>query len=285
MLTYYIRLVLAHASGEQVASVALPLAWACAPALVPVLQVCGFGGMLALLPPQRGGEQIEQAVVQLEGFRRTGSLVDECVRARADPTAPLPLALVVGAWVLQQGGKWEGASDFEELLRSKCTSVCESSQQRPGTPLLQRLEVPGAAAMELSFRRVELAQGYGVRVSCDEDGNIPALATPAPSPLADGQITKYLVNGDYLYASLDNADPKSVSVGTQQTHLALPDGWEIAPSEPLVVSEIIAKHPWGTHVVVCANGNAYSTTLHELGRRAGQLFNSNRLSVQPGNKI
>ena len=53
------------------------------------------------------------------------------------------------------------------------------------------------------------------------------------------------------YAALDGTSPTDTGMGMQREFLGLPDGWEFAPTEPPVVSEVIRKFPWGTAWLVC----------------------------------
>jgi len=63
----------------------------------------------------------------------------------------------------------------------------------------------------------------------------------------------------YHYATLDFTPPSQTYIGTQDTFIAVPPGWDFAPDDPAVVRVVIARHYWGTQRVVVSNGNSYNT--------------------------
>eukprot|EP00927_Polykrikos_kofoidii_P010174 TRINITY_DN14304_c0_g1_i1.p1 TRINITY_DN14304_c0_g1~~TRINITY_DN14304_c0_g1_i1.p1 ORF type:complete len:326 (+),score=34.62 TRINITY_DN14304_c0_g1_i1:88-978(+) len=77
---------------------------------------------------------------------------------------------------------------------------------------------------------------------------------------------------EHLYATLDFQPPEgNISVcGVEGAMLEVPRRWEIAPEDPEIISEVIAKHGWSTNVIVLSSLRGYSghcTSL--LGARAG----------------
>jgi len=109
------------------------------------------------------------------------------------------------------------------------------------------------------------------------------LAREAAQALARAQaraeeerLAQAVVHGDYYYASLDNADPEATHPGGQMEALPLPEGWDISPAEPTILSEVIAAHPWGTFYMLCVDGNGYLTPLgaERIGKRAGTALTS-----------
>lgn len=64
------------------------------------------------------------------------------------------------------------------------------------------------------------------------------------------------------YAALDGISPTETGMGMQSEFLGLPDGWEFAPTDPAVVSEVIRIFPWGTDWLVCGDGRCHNTSLH-----------------------
>ena len=66
----------------------------------------------------------------------------------------------------------------------------------------------------------------------------------------------------YLYATLDFAEPEEKTIGTQSAVLTLPLGWEDAPNESDIVNDVIAKYPWGTLIVVAADGSGFGTSAY-----------------------
>ncbi len=269
-------LQLVTASGDTVATQALPHSWAKAKELLPVLQVKGFGGVLSLLSPLGDSALSEATHSRLDQLKQAGTLVAACRSGRGED---LPASLITGAWVLAQHDAGS-ALDFERRLRAACRRTCESEHPHGWRRTRQKLEVQGAAALELRFPRVELAEGCRLHVSYDEAGEIPAMCTSVAQKLSDGRIKRYVVYDNYFYASIDNADPDGTQMSTQADYMTLPDGWELSPSDPDIVANVVAKHTFSTHIMVTGDGNGYSSMGHEGGRRAGQLFNTNRLSTQ-----
>jgi len=83
--------------------------------------------------------------------------------------------------------------------------------------------------------------------------------------------------GDHSYATLDRTAPSQVHIGTQSVALPIPQGWEVAPDDHEIVQNVIAKHPWGTHVIVVAGGAGYHTDAYDP---AGQKHRENCLSYE-----
>eukprot|EP00416_Gambierdiscus_australes_P036410 CAMPEP_0171098400 /NCGR_PEP_ID=MMETSP0766_2-20121228/48156_1 /TAXON_ID=439317 /ORGANISM="Gambierdiscus australes, Strain CAWD 149" /LENGTH=128 /DNA_ID=CAMNT_0011557733 /DNA_START=61 /DNA_END=447 /DNA_ORIENTATION=+ len=66
----------------------------------------------------------------------------------------------------------------------------------------------------------------------------------------------------YLYATLDFADPELWEwQPADRDFRRLPEGWELAPDDPVIHREVIGAHPWGTACCVVDSGEAYSTKL------------------------
>ena len=62
------------------------------------------------------------------------------------------------------------------------------------------------------------------------------------------------------YATLDGASPTdSSNEGCQSSYMALPEGWQLAPTDATVVENVIAPYYWGTNLLTMANGAAYFT--------------------------
>eukprot|EP00928_Gymnodinium_smaydae_P071312 TRINITY_DN54937_c0_g1_i1.p1 TRINITY_DN54937_c0_g1~~TRINITY_DN54937_c0_g1_i1.p1 ORF type:complete len:279 (+),score=53.35 TRINITY_DN54937_c0_g1_i1:35-871(+) len=87
--------------------------------------------------------------------------------------------------------------------------------------------------------------------------------------------------GDHCYETLDSTRPNKSRAGFQKEFLPLPKGWEVAPDEEDIVANVIAKHPWGTHVLVVASGAGYYTT--SLGTDdAGSMYSTDLLESKNG---
>eukprot|EP00729_Bicosta_minor_P027485 gene27485-3519_t len=74
-----------------------------------------------------------------------------------------------------------------------------------------------------------------------------------------------------LYGTLDKTPPTDRSAKCQGGYLPLPAGAILAPDTRAIRYDVIAKHAWGTHAVVVANGNGYTTTEYAT---AGNTFGS-----------
>eukprot|EP00442_Polarella_glacialis_P023514 CAMPEP_0115071634 /NCGR_PEP_ID=MMETSP0227-20121206/13779_1 /TAXON_ID=89957 /ORGANISM="Polarella glacialis, Strain CCMP 1383" /LENGTH=71 /DNA_ID=CAMNT_0002458283 /DNA_START=20 /DNA_END=232 /DNA_ORIENTATION=+ len=53
----------------------------------------------------------------------------------------------------------------------------------------------------------------------------------------------------HVYATLDGADPDGGLPDTavkwsDKDYMALPSGWELAPSTPDIIQQVVAKHNW-----------------------------------------
>ena len=62
-----------------------------------------------------------------------------------------------------------------------------------------------------------------------------------------------VLQGQWRYAALDATSKDSSAVGCQDTYLPLPAGWEISPQDSGAIA-VTAAHPWGTHLMVYADG-------------------------------
>ena len=71
-----------------------------------------------------------------------------------------------------------------------------------------------------------------------------------------------------LYAALDFTAPTSLHEGTQSEYIQIPLGWQLASEIPNLVKDVIGRFPWGTHVMVLADGRGFRTS----GGGAGEQF-------------
>ena len=74
-----------------------------------------------------------------------------------------------------------------------------------------------------------------------------------------------------IYGTLDKTPPTNRSETCQDGYLPLPAGAILAPDTRAIRYDVIAKHAWGTHAVVVANGTGYTTTEYAT---AGNTFGS-----------
>ncbi|CAE8728101.1 unnamed protein product [Polarella glacialis] len=97
----------------------------------------------------------------------------------------------------------------------------------------------------------------------------------------------------HVYATLDGADPDGVlpftfRVGHDKDYMTLPSGWELAPSTPDIIQQVIAKHNWSTCSLVAADGFAYFTKTgdHIAGKRRelGGCLAKKGVSYRPARK-
>jgi hypothetical protein len=113
----------------------------------------------------------------------------------------------------------------------------------------------------------------------------PSLApTPAPSlasgpnPWYGSQSNNILYNGKY-YSLLSNALIDSTAMLCQNTNIALPNFWKVAPDNA-GTRTLIGQHYWSTAFVLLSNGvgirGLYGTSL------AGTLFGTGPYLVQSG---
>ena len=59
----------------------------------------------------------------------------------------------------------------------------------------------------------------------------------------------------------------------------MPVGWEIAPADPQILAEVIAKHHWGIQVLALSNGFSYNTMMH-VGHTPGAQHSQRRVAAQ-----
>lgn len=251
----------------------LPSSWCDAAALLPALWVQGFGAALTLQPPPVASRDSEAAAGRLEQLRLTSRLVEACRGSRA---SPLPAALVAGAWARRKGCEDVDAAAVQERLRSRCTAAVESEHPHAWGLATQRLEVPGASAIELSFPRVELAEGYRLRVTHDAAGELPVMKTYKPADV--GGVRHSVESQKFSYATLDDLEPDSQERGHQEGWMRAPQGWELATATPELIDGVVARHTWGTDLLVLANGDAFYTLGFEHGNKAGQSAGRDKLS-------
>ena len=78
----------------------------------------------------------------------------------------------------------------------------------------------------------------------------PAVELPeAPDPFC----TSSLVYNGFRYATLDAANKDSTETACQDVFLTLPAGWQVAPHDDSSIA-VTAAYPWGTHLLVYADG-------------------------------
>ena len=103
--------------------------------------------------------------------------------------------------------------------------------------------------------------------SCDSDGSSylqkarqqGVLNFMVHQGMDQSSITNIVYRNGYAFATLDNTDPSdSITAGCQTVFLSVPSGWEIAPDDSDSVA-VTAEFPWGTAVLVYANGRAVYT--------------------------
>ena len=68
----------------------------------------------------------------------------------------------------------------------------------------------------------------------------------------------------HAYARLGFAPPSKAELEPSPSreeyrYCELPAGWELAPKDPEIVAEVIAKHYWGIQVLVVSDGTGYNT--------------------------
>jgi hypothetical protein len=249
--------------------------WRDAQVVVPVLRAEGFGAALTLQASPSVSLDSEAAAARLCQLQRTSRLVEAC---RGGRDVALPASLVVGAWARREGGDEANVSAMQERLRAKCTVVAESEHNHTWGLTTQKLEVADAPALELVFPRMDIAEGYRLRITHDAAGDLPVMRI---CKSADDAAIKHTIEcGKYLFATLDSADPAQREKGQQENWLRIPAGWELAPSQEEVVKEVIAKHRWATETVILGNGDAFFTLSHEDGSKAGQPMGKEKLSTR-----
>jgi len=253
----------------------LPQAWSGASSFLPVLQAEGFGTALSLQPSPRASNDSEAAAARLEQLQRTTGLVEACRSGRDES---LPAALVVGAWARHEGGDEASIAAVQERLRTKCATAVESEHPHCWAVVTQKLEVPGAPALELTFPRVELAEGYCLRFTHDAAGELPVQRMRRP--IDDGAVKHAIEFGKYLFMTLDCVDPEAREKGQQEGWHGLLPGWELAPSQADVIWDVVAKHRWGVDILVLASGDAFYTVSFEDGSKGGQRMGKDKLSTR-----
>ena len=83
-------------------------------------------------------------------------------------------------------------------------------------------------------------------------------AGPVSCRIARGLRTSSIAYSGVVFAALDGTDPLDSSAGCQGSSIRVPSGWILAPDNA-VSQGVIRAYPWGTLVVVVANGNAYDS--------------------------
>ncbi|CAE8644112.1 unnamed protein product [Polarella glacialis] len=146
----------------------------------------------------------------------------------------------------------------------------------------QLLQVPGASALELRCKHLELPEGLQLRVTHDRLGELPVMRPLAPGSVGDGGRQHAVEFGKYLFATLDDADPASLEKSAQGGWLQVPQGWELVQSQAEVIPEVIATHCWGTEAMVLGSGDAFYTKGHEQASKAGQCLGKDKLSSREG---
>mmetsp|Transcript_113488 Transcript_113488/g.321438 ORF Transcript_113488/g.321438 Transcript_113488/m.321438 type:complete len:287 (-) Transcript_113488:79-939(-) len=77
--------------------------------------------------------------------------------------------------------------------------------------------------------------------------------------LTEQQRAGLVTFNGYRYGTLDFTPFSETAIGTQSAPIKLKPSWELAPNEPDIVTHVIAAHPWGTHVLVAADGSGFYT--------------------------
>jgi cytochrome b involved in lipid metabolism len=116
--------------------------------------------------------------------------------------------------------------------------------------------------------------------SCN-DGNantsndVCTNGTCAGTPSGGGVNLNNMVSyNGYYYATLDDA-PADAAYGAwidtcqNTSYLAVPAGWELAPEDASVVSNVIAQHIWSTHCILFSNGVSYGVSTYNNGGACG----------------
>ena len=67
-----------------------------------------------------------------------------------------------------------------------------------------------------------------------------------------------------VYRTLDGTSPHDTGYKCQDYYLGLPSGWALAADNADSLA-VISSYPWGTHVMVLANGRAYGTRAYSTG--------------------
>ena len=85
-----------------------------------------------------------------------------------------------------------------------------------------------------------------------------------------------------IYGTLDKTLPSATHAGSpdggcQDNYLPLPGGAILAPDTPAIVTNIVAAHEWGTHVMVLDSGNSYNVDWP--GYNPGEYHSANMLSI------
>lgn len=82
-----------------------------------------------------------------------------------------------------------------------------------------------------------------------------------------------------FYATLDFESPSSTSKGDQTGALEVPEGWQVAPNQPEIAKNIIAKYPWGASVLIVSDGTEFGTSQHET---PGDVVATDHLIIEKG---
>jgi len=87
----------------------------------------------------------------------------------------------------------------------------------------------------------------------------------------------------HVYATLDFAEPDGEVPGPTALPecVAVPEGWEISTDAAAVVEQVIAKHPWGTHLLTTRSGAGFTTKLY-LGQPGSKISNYELMSTGDG---
>ncbi|MEI7901379.1 MAG: hypothetical protein WCK89_14110, partial [bacterium] len=99
----------------------------------------------------------------------------------------------------------------------------------------------------------------------------PLYVAESPCDVCDIGVS---YNG-YCYQALDGTLPTQTSVACQTSYLSLPEGWELVPYSSDIELNVVRAYPWGTHVMVFAEGGGYGTAVYSAG-----LWDTDRLLVE-----
>ena len=88
-----------------------------------------------------------------------------------------------------------------------------------------------------------------------------------------GEVSAFCQNSLFYngawYATLDATSKDSTETGCQDSFLALPIGWQVAPHDDDSIA-VTAAYPWGTHLLVYADGGQRYTSHADYYSQRGQ---------------
>ena len=87
--------------------------------------------------------------------------------------------------------------------------------------------------------------------------------------LRSAHCVNSVVYNDQRYATLDAGDPRGIDNNCQDYWLAVPPGWQLALPDTDSIA-VAAVYPWGTHLLVYANGTQIHTAHSDVYSARGQ---------------